>query len=124
MGKLTAATERLQAGLDALNEAYPPAYSAGTHGANFRHPCLKARQAKMTGKGVSTAIDLKERYVTSWEYHDVRDLVPVENEEGAEYAILYREGTCKHCRETARSKVGRVVETATRPPLFGRVSRD
>lgn len=118
-----AEAERLQSGLDWLNKANPPEYFAGTLGANFRHLCLKARQAKLTGKGVSTAIDLKERYVTSWRPMGAV-VIPVEAEENAAYAILYREGVCKSCRSIARSGEGRVVSTSTRPPLQGRVARD
>lgn len=115
--------QQLQEGLDALNEQDPARYHPMPVGANFRHMCEKARQAKHTGKGVSTAIDLKERYVTGWETTD-GNVVPAENADTAEYAILYREGRCKSCKELARSKEGRIVRTADRPPVLGRVGRE
>lgn len=115
-------TQRLQSGLDRLNAIDPPTYRPMSLSANFRHLCTKARQAKMTGKGVSTAITLKERYVTGWVIGD--DELEALHDDNAEFAILYREGTCKSCREVARSVQGRVVRTAERPPLEGRVGRE
>lgn len=111
--------EELQAGLDLLNLDDPPTYKPSALLAIYRHPCTEARIAKRTGKPVSTAIDLKEAYITRWgasgqggEY-DATD----------ELAILFRYGSCKHCGQTARSPKGRIVRTADRPPVMGRVSR-
>lgn len=122
MTDIEARATELQAGLDRLNALDPPTYRPTALGANFRHLCTKARQAKLTGKGVSTAITLKERYVTGWLIGD--DEIEPLTDPDAEVAILYREGTCKSCREVARSPQGRVVLTAERPPLEGRVSRE
>lgn len=91
----TEVAESFQRGLDALNEQDPPKYAPLPFQANFRHACMKARQAQHTGRGVSTAIDLKERYVTHWDQREDGTLFPVENEDDAEYAVLYREGRCK-----------------------------
>ena len=57
----------LQAGLDAMNAEDPPAYDAPYFLGNYRHPCLGHRIAQKSGKAVSTAVQLKERYVTSWD---------------------------------------------------------
>lgn len=121
---------QLQDGLDKLNELKPAHYDPPPFLANYRHLCTKARQAAHTGKGVSTAIDLKEQYVTSWEKtadsHDDEQVISISGKQDPddEYAILYREGSCKSCGEVARSKKGRVVLTSERPPVYGRVGRD
>lgn len=109
--------EELQAGLEQLNALDPPAYYAAPLLANFRHGCTKARIARRTGRAVSTAIDLKEVYVTRWV--EGRP----ESDPADEHALLYRQGTCKHCGQLARSRTGRIVLTADRPPMFGRVAR-
>lgn len=106
----------LQDHLDALNAENPPDIQVPPFLANTRHSCKKARQSAHAGKGVSTAMQLKERYVT------LASLRP-EAEGGDEYAILYREGRCKKCGTTARSEQGRTVLTAERPPIEGRVGR-
>ena len=103
-----AIAQLLQDGLDALNTFDPPQHIAPNFLANFRHLCAKARQAQAKGTGVSTAITLKERYVV---------------DEGETHAILYREGRCAKCKDVARSDVGRVVLTARRAPVEGRVAR-
>lgn len=99
----------LQDALDALNEEDPPDHVVPFFVANFRHPCSGARQSKqLAGKGVSTAIDMKERY----EVHA-----------SGKTALVYREGTCKRCRQVARSESGRAVDPEKRPPVSGRVGR-
>jgi hypothetical protein len=97
-----------QSSLDTLNELQPADYDAPVVLILFRHGCPKARQAKAAGKAVSVAIRLKEMYLPIDELH----------------ALLYREGSCPKCGQTARSKRGRVVLIAERPPLEGRVARD
>lgn len=113
----------LQRGLDLYNEQNPPAYNPPALLANYRHLCEKARQAKATGKGVSTAIDLKERYVTAW-FHSPNGNVEPAEDPNSELAIIYREGSCKACRKVARSAVGRIVNVTERPPVSGRVARE
>jgi transposase InsO family protein len=112
----------LQHGLDMYNEENPPAFSPPPLLANYRHLCTKARQAKATGKGVSTAIDLKEKYVFGWSMEG--DTIKPILEGDGEWAIVYREGSCKSCKLVARSKSGRIVRTDERPPAQGRVARD
>lgn len=108
----------LQGLLDRVNAEDPPHHDVPPILANFRHPCTRARQsAKLGGKGVSTAIDLKERYVLLSEADPTAP-------DGGEYALVYREGRCKRCGQVARSRTGRVVLTAERPPIAGRVARD
>jgi hypothetical protein len=114
----------LQDGLDRLNAESPPQHVAPNFLANFRHLCTKARQAQAKGTGVSTAITLKERYVTGWERTDSgRVLARTDYVSVPTHAILYREGRCAKCGDVARSDVGRVVLTAQRPPVEGRVAR-
>lgn len=116
--------QALQDGLDALNAYDPPQHIAPNFLANFRHLCAKARQAQAKGTGVSTAITLKERYVTGWERTDSgRVLARTDYVSVPTHAILYREGRCVKCGDVARSDVGRVVLTAQRPPVEGRVAR-
>lgn len=108
----------LQDFLDNLNGEDPPHHDVPAFLANYRHPCTRARQsAKLGGKGVSTAIDLKERYVL---LSDADPSAP----DGSEYALVYREGKCKRCGQVARSRTARVVLTSERPPISGRVARD
>lgn len=115
----------LQAHLDRINEADPPDHDTPPHIAIYRHPCDRARQSKgLAGKGVSTAIDLKERYVTLGEAETAATGMPAESPWALAYAIIYREGKCKKCGQTARSLVGRAVETASRPPVSGRMARE
>lgn len=111
--------EELQAGLDKMNEADPPDYWPSPLLAIYRHPCMKARVAKRTGRAVSTAIDLREAYVTRW----VADGTVPDVDLSDETAMLFRHGSCKHCGQTARSRKGRFVLTAERPPVMGRVAR-
>jgi hypothetical protein len=109
--------EDLQAGLDQLNESSPPVYDPNPLLAIYRHPCSEARVARRTGRPVSTAIDLKEIYVTRWV--DGRP----ESDPNDEFALLFRQGICKHCMQPARSRKGRLVLVADRPPVLGRVGR-
>lgn len=117
----------LQAHLDDLNRVSPPTYDPPWTSAVFRHPCAKSRLAKHTGRATSTAISLTERYVTLREVLslDSPDVAPIELDPMLDdFAIIFREGTCGRCGQTARSRVGRIVATAERPPLEGRVSRE
>lgn len=101
--------DSLQEYLDARNDEDPPTHIAPWFSGLYRHKCPKARVSVNLGsKSASTPIDLKERYVT---------------DESGTWAIIYREGKCKLCGETARSKDGCLVETVKRPPISGRVAR-
>ena len=116
----------LQGHLDDLNTIYPPDYDPPWTSSVFRHPCAQSRIAKHTGRATSAALTLNERYVTLREVfsHDSPDVAPVELDPVLDdYAIIFREGTCGRCGQKARSSIGRVVLTAERPPLEGRVSR-
>lgn len=107
--------EALQGHLDALNGTDPPDTYVPWTSKVFRHPCPASRIARQTGRATSVGIDLHERYVHLWEVWPKGDI------DG--WAITYREGRCAGCGLTARSKVGRIVEVAVRPPLEGRVAR-
>ena len=99
----------LQSLLDQINIETPADHDAPWFSRVYRHACMKARQSKqLAGKGVSTAIDLKERYISS---------------DDETFAILFKEGTCKRCHETARSARGCCIEVGKRPSLEGRVAR-
>lgn len=99
----------LQDGLDALNAQDPVELHPSPLLALLRHGCSEARQAKKIGRPVQEAIRLKEQYV----------LGPGEVE-----ALIYRYGECTKCSVRARSLIGRVVLTAERPPIAGRVARE
>ena len=99
----------LQSVLDETNSSDPVELHPAPLIAIQRHGCSEARQAKKLGRPVQVAIQLKERYL----------LTPDE-----EVALLFREGECPKCHIRARSLVGRVVLTAERPPLQGRVARE
>lgn len=113
----------LQRRLDQINQDDPVAHHPMWQLALFRHPCPKARQSlQLAGKGVSTAIDLKERYLVVAEaFPDDQQLLALDPD-GA-YALLFREGTCNRCKAKARSTIGCAVEIAKRPPISGRVAR-
>lgn len=98
----------MQRDLDALNAKEPPDLFPSPLMGLQRHGCTEARQAKAIGRPVQVAIRLKEKY---------------DADEESGHAIVYREGRCPSCKTTARSRVGRVVLIANRPPIEGRVSR-
>lgn len=92
-----------------LNQADPPDYVVPFFLAVLRHIC----SAK---KGRSIAIECKERYLIS----------PIYESEGVpagRFGFVFREGFCRGCGHTARSRVGRVVDGWERPPVTGRVAR-
>ena len=95
-----------EARLLTLNNLKPPDYVVPSFLAIFRHLC-PARNNR------STAMELKERYVTSPQY-------PGESIPEGRFGYLYREGQCSNCGRTARSGVGRLVDAQERPPLNGR----
>ena len=115
-----------------LNEESPPTYSVMTHWAQYRHLCSARR-------GISTALELKEIYEVSPEYAICLD---ADNHEFAipsnaipsdatlwelipsgTFAYWYKEGKCRGCGQTGRSKVGVCKPAVMRPPLVGRVGR-
>lgn len=101
--------EELQRVLDSINVQSPVDNDAPVVLALPRHGCPKARQARSAGRAVSSAIRLKEVYLA--------------HQDGV-HALIYREGQCPKCHQTARSKRGRVVLVVDRPPLEGRVARN
>lgn len=103
------AARALQDSLDRLNAADPAGLDAPYFLAKIRHGCTKTRLSGPTGRPVAAPLDLKEVYVPS------SDEV---------HALIYRQGECPKCHLTARSRVGRAVLTAQRPPVYGRVGRD
>ncbi len=128
----TRAAEALQGWLDGQNALQPPLYDPPWFAGRYRHTCpVRADR--------STALDLKERYVTlqelidreevdGWEFDysgadEVDVELGIEDTSPRSVAIIYREGRCKFCGQEARSSVGKVVNVADRPPLEGRVAR-
>jgi hypothetical protein len=101
--------DELQEWLGQVNAQDPPDYDAPSLLGIYRHPCERARHPF-----ASTAISLKERYVTPAEAQIADD---------TSVALVFREGVCKRCGKKARSSRGRMVDTATRPPITGRVAR-
>ncbi len=87
----------------------PPDFTVPDVIGQFRHPC-PARG------GVSTALELKENYTYSPACVDLD--VPA-----GRFGFIFREGRCRHCAATARSRPGRLVDGWTRPPTAGRVAR-
>jgi hypothetical protein len=102
---------RVQAELDLelLNEKDPPTYEVPFFLGIYRHLC-NAR------KGRSTGMELKEQYLLS-------PIYPEENVPAGRFGFVFREGRCRACGQTARSRVGRIVDAFDRPPLTGRVAR-
>jgi hypothetical protein len=123
--EVDALRDTAQAYLDEMNATDPADYDPMPLQALFRHPCKKARQSHgLAGKGVSTAIDLKERYVPMTEVAENRGVTFPSTSTGERVALVYREGKCKKCGQTARSSRARLVLTSSRPPVSGRVGRE
>lgn len=95
--------------LDEINEIDPPTYEVPFFLGIYRHLC-SARHGRSTG------MELKEKYLLSPMYPD--DGVPA-----GRFGFVFREGRCRACGQTARSRVGRIVDGWERPPLTGRVAR-
>lgn len=92
-----------------LNEMSPPTYEVPFFLGIYRHLC-SARNLRSTG------MELKEQY---W----VSPIYPDENIPAGRFGYVFREGRCRACGQTARSRVGRVVDGWERPPITGRVAR-
>lgn len=110
----------LEGWLAALNAEEPALYDPPWFAGRYRHTCPRRG-------GRSTALDLKERYVTLGEVLDGGKVpipaLPLHDIDDAAYAIIYNEGRCKWCGQTARTTQGHIVLVAERPPLTGRVAR-
>lgn len=91
----------LDAKLAASFDADPPTYAVATYLAIYRHNC-PARQRR------STAMVLREMYRLS----PAEPGVPL-----GRFGYIYREGLCSGCGQTARSRIGRLVDGWSRPPL-------
>lgn len=95
--------------LAALNERDPATYEVPFFLGLYRHLC--------EGKASrSVAMELKERYWVSPIYEE-------ENVPAGRFGFLFREGRCRACGQTARSRAGRLVDGWERPPITGRVAR-
>lgn len=101
--------DQAQADLIATFEADPPTYTVPTFIALYRHLCA-SRGHK------SVALELKEIYVVS-------PIYPEHGVPAGRFAFLYRQGRCRGCGQTARSRKGRLVDGWKRPPIFGRGAR-
>lgn len=116
--------------LDEINANDPPDFAMLPVIGIYRHACA----AK---DGVSTAMDLKEVWVssprivveraddntlTAYEYSTwiPKDIDTWTVPEGR-FGFVTREGRCRFCGKTARSTVGRVVDAFNRPPMQGRM---
>lgn len=86
-----------------------PTYTVPNFLALFRHNC-PARDAR------STALELKEVYLHSPAYPDL-------DTPAGRFGFIYRQGRCRACGQTARSRAGRLVDGWQRPPIHGRVVR-
>jgi hypothetical protein len=95
--------------LFSLNTTDPPTYDVPFFLGIYRHLC-PARNNRSTG------MELKEQY---W----VSPIYPDEKVPAGRFGYVFREGRCRACGQTARSRVGRVVDGWERPPITGRVAR-
>ncbi len=101
--------DQAQARLTAVNEKDPATYDVPFFIALFRHRCPG-------NNGKSMAIDLKEQYLQS-------PIYPEQDVPAGRFGYIYREGRCRACGQTARSRSGRIVDGWERPPVSGRVAR-
>lgn len=107
----------------------PPTHQPPNFVRIFRHICGKSNNSK--------AIDLKEVYVKSPAYlvtpdgkatelstiemtadSMIGEIVPA-----GRFGFIYKEGHCRPCGQTARSRAGKIVDALERPPIEGRVAR-
>jgi hypothetical protein len=87
--------------LDQGFHTHPPDYTVPHYLGVIRHPCA-GRDDRSTG------LVVREVYQTSPADGDIP---------AGLFAFTYRAGKCPHCGATARSRTGRVVIAADRPPL-------
>lgn len=95
--------------LTGINKIDPPTYDVPFFLGIYRHLC-SARHGRSTG------MELKEKYLLS-------PIYPEEDVPAGRFGFVFREGRCRACGQTARSRVGRIVDGWERPPLTGRVAR-
>ena len=123
----SAVAAALQGYLDDLNAQDPADHDSPWTSSVYRHPCPASRVGRKIGRATSTAIGLHERYVTveaASSFTEGGELpAGVRLGDLDAWALIYREGRCPRCGQTARSSVGRIVSTAERPPLVGRLGR-
>jgi hypothetical protein len=93
----------------ALNEVDPPTYEVPFFLGLYRHLCAGKNSR-------SVAMELKEQYLVS-------PIYPEENVPAGRFGFIYREGRCRACGQSARSRAGRLVDGWERPPITGRVAR-
>lgn len=93
-----------------------PTYTAPNFLGIYRHNC-PARQGRSTG------LVLDEIYTPSPECDIFTDDGSREWVAPGRFGFIYREGRCRGCGQTARSKAGRLVDGWVRPPIHGRVAR-
>ena len=101
--------DKVEAELEQSFVDNPPTYVVPSVLALYRHGCPKRKDR-------STALELKEIYVKS--PHNSELDVPA-----GRFGFIYREGKCRLCGHTARSRRGRLVDGLARPPIHGRVVR-
>jgi hypothetical protein len=96
-----------EAALNQRNEQDQPTYEVPFFLGIYRHLC-SARNNRSTG------LELKEQYWVSEQCPGVP---------AGRFGFIFREGRCRACGQTARSRVGRLVDGWQRPPITGRVAR-
>lgn len=120
----------------------PPDYTVPSFIALYRHNCPAHSDR-------STALELRECYEVSpgYEVYTVdgnRLVVPADlpgelpadlaihihradavltHVPGGRFGFIWREGRCRSCGRTARSRAGRLVDAVDRPPITGHVNR-
>lgn len=110
--------------LAAANDSTPPDITVSVFVRQYRHDCPV--------RGPSVALELREHYVFSPAYHvcDCGDICcqaggslrecdtcgPVPLVPEKQFGFIFTEGRCGACGTTARSKTGRLVDAAARPP--------
>jgi len=95
----------MQTWLSVWFDTDPPRYTVPHFLAAYRHLC-PARGHR------STALECPEIYRHSPAYPEFH--VPF-----GRYGFLWRQGVCRFCGAGGRSRVGRLVDAHTRPPLTG-----
>lgn len=87
----------------------PPTYVVPVVIALFRHACPRRNNK-------STALALREVYQLSPAEPDTDVCAGL-------FAFIHREGRCRFCGQTARSRAFRLVLAGERPPLPGHIAR-
>jgi hypothetical protein len=98
----------MQLMLDGLWSTDPAVFEVPHYLAVIRHICPEQGW-------ISSALACREFYQLCGAYPELEV-------EAGRFAFIWREGKCRHCGATGRSRTGWLVDTTVRPPLINTVT--